>query len=59
MGYDIPVYIDGMDDKVGQMYAARPSRLYFVGKNGIVIHIGQLGLDPEKLENEIKKYLDQ
>jgi len=61
IGYEIPIYIDAMDDKAGQMYAARPSRLYFLGKEGTVLHVGDVGqndLGPDKLESKIKNYLE-
>ena len=41
---------------------ARPSRLYLVGKDGTVIHVGDVGqidLNPEKFKSAIKKYLEQ
>lgn len=62
LGYDIPIYVDDMDDKIGQMYAARPSRLYLVGRDGTVIHVGDVGqidLNPENFKSAIKKYLEQ
>ena len=62
IGYEISIYIDAMDDKIGQMYAARPSRLYLVGKEGSVIHVGNVGqidLNPEKFKSAIKKYLER
>ncbi len=57
-----PIYVDDMDDKIGQMYAARPSRLYLVGKEGSVIHVGDVGqidLSPGKFKSAIKKCLER
>ena len=58
--YDIPTYIDEMDDAVSKAYAAMPTRLYLIGLDGKVVYAGGLGpfgFKPKELESAIKKYL--
>jgi hypothetical protein len=56
----VPLYVDSMDDQVSQMYAAKPTRIYFIGKDGRVVYnpgIGPFGFNPDHLEKEIENYL--
>jgi len=56
----VPLYVDLMDDRVSQTYAAKPTRIYFIGKDGRVVYnpgIGPFGFNPDHLEAEIEKYL--
>ena len=55
--YEIPTYVDEMDDAVSKAYAAKPTRLYLIGLNGHVVYAGGLGpfsLKPEELGETIK-----
>ena len=56
----VPLYVDAMDDRVSQAYAAKPTRIYFIGRDGRVVYnpgIGPFGFSPDHLETEIEKYL--
>ena len=58
--YEIPTYVDEMDDAVSKAYAAKPTRLYLIGIDGRVVYAGGLGpfgFKPEELERAIKDYL--
>jgi hypothetical protein len=58
--YEIPTYVDTMDDTVNKTYAAYPTRLYLIGVDGKVAYAGGLGpsgLKPEELKAAIDKYL--
>lgn len=56
----VPLYVDEMDDAASRMYAAKPTRIYLIGRDGRVVYnpgIGPFGFSPEKLEFEIQEYL--
>jgi hypothetical protein len=56
----VPLYVDGMDDRVAQLYTARPTRIYFIDREGRVVYnpgIGPFGFSPEHLEPVIREYL--
>ncbi len=58
---DMLVYVDDMDNSVDNTYVAWPTRVYFIDKEGRVKYdsgLGPYGLSPEKLENELKVYLN-
>lgn len=58
--YEIPTYVDEMDDAVNKAYAAKPTRLYLIGLDGRVVYAGGLGpfgFKPPELENTIVEYL--
>ncbi len=58
--YGVRTYIDDMDDKVNETYAAWPTRLYLIGLDGKVVYAGGLGpydFRPAKLKKAIKGYL--
>ncbi len=58
---EIPLYVDKMDDRVKNLYTSRPTRIYFISKEGRVIYnpgIGPYSFNPDYLEPEIKKYLE-
>ena len=60
--YDIPTYVDEIDDVVNQAYAAIPTRLYLVGLDGRVVYaggMGPFGFKPTELGEAIEKYLSQ
>ena len=56
----VPLYVDSMDNRVSQTYAAKPTRIYLIGKDGRVVYnpgIGPFGFSPDHLEVEIEKQL--
>ncbi|MCP4137040.1 MAG: hypothetical protein GY754_39090 [bacterium] len=58
--YKIPLYVDGMHDRVSKLYAGKPTRLYLVGADGRVIYAAGTGpydFFPRKLEKAIELYL--
>ncbi len=58
--YEIPTYVDEMEDAVSKTYAARPTRLYLIGLDGRVVYpgaLGPFGFKPAELEEAIVKYL--
>ncbi len=58
--YEIPTYVDEMDDAVSKAYAAKPTRLYLIGLDGRVAYAGGLGpfgFKPPELEEAIVEYL--
>lgn len=60
--YSIRTYVDEMDDRVNEAYAAWPTRLYLVGADGKVEYAGGLGpfgFKPAELGKAINEYLTQ
>lgn len=58
--FGIRTYVDEMDDKVNDAYAAWPTRLYLIGLNGEVVYAGGLGpwaFKPVALKSAIDRYL--
>ena len=58
--YDIPTYVDEMDDAVNKAYAAYPTRLYLIGLDGRVVYAGGLGpfgFKPAEIQAAIEEYL--
>ncbi len=58
--YGINTYVDEIDDTVSKAYAAKPTRLYLVGLDGMVVYasgLGPYGFKPRELKNAIDKYL--
>lgn len=58
--YGIRTYVDEMDDRVNEAYAAWPTRLYLVGTDGKVEYAGGLGpfgYKPKELGEALEKYL--
>ena len=56
----VPLYVDGMDDRVSALYAAKPTRIYFLDEEGRVVYnpgIGPFGYNPDHLEEVIKDHL--
>ena len=59
---DVRTYVDDMDDAVNNAYAAWPTRIYLVGKDGKVVYAGGMGpydFKPAKLKTAIESYLEQ
>lgn len=60
--YGIRTYVDEMDDAVSKAYAAKPTRLYLVDREGRVVYAGGLGpygFKPAELKEAIETYLSQ
>jgi len=60
--YDIPTLVDDMDDSVNRAYAALPTRLYLVGKDGRVAYAagkGPFGFKPNELKSAIEVMLEE
>ena len=58
--YGIRTYVDEMDDAVNKAYAAAPTRLYLVGRDGNVVYAGGLGpfgFKPKELGKAIEDCL--
>ncbi len=58
--YGIRTYVDEMDDAVNKAYAAWPTRLYLVGRDGRVAYAGgpgPYGFKPRELGAAIEAYL--
>ena len=56
----VPLYVDGMDNGVAELYTARPTRIYLIDREGRVIYnpgIGPFGFNPEHLGAAIDEYL--
>ena len=51
--YGIRTYVDDMDDTVNKAYSALPTRLYLIGKDGIVDYA--LPLDPSQVKKKCPK----
>ena len=59
--YGVRTYVDEMDDAVNKAYAAWPTRLYLIDKEGKVAYAGGLGpwgFKPSALGNAIQGLLD-
>lgn len=57
----VPLYVDLMDNAVSASYAAKPTRIYLIGKDGRVIYnpgIGPFGFNPDHLDLEIERHLE-
>ena len=60
--YGIRTYVDEMDDAVNKAYAAWPTRLYLIGKDGRVVYAAGLGpfdFFPAKLRAAIEAHLSE
>ena len=58
----VPLYVDQMDNRVAQLYTSRPTRIYFIDREGKVIYnpgIGPFGFNPDHLEPVIERYLSE
>ena len=60
MAHGIRTYVDEMDDRAMEAYAAWPERLYLIGEDGRVEYRGEPGpegFDPSELERAIRMAL--
>lgn len=58
----VPLYVDLMDNRVAELYTSRPTRIYFIDREGRVIYnpgIGPFGFNPNHLEPVIERYLSR
>jgi hypothetical protein len=56
----VPLYVDQMDNRVATLYTARPTRIYFIDRDGKVVYnpgIGPFGFSPDHLEPVIREHL--
>lgn len=52
----IPLVVDGVDDRVGNLYSGMPDRLYLISREGRVVYKGgrgPFGFKPGELEQSI------
>jgi hypothetical protein len=62
LDFDIRTYVDEMDDRMNEAYAAWPTRLYLIGLYGKVVYASGLGpwaFKPEALKRAIDQYLEE
>ena len=60
--FGIKTYVDEMNDSVNKAYAAWPTRLYLINKEGMVIYAGGLGpfgFKPGALKQAIAEYITE
>lgn len=60
LGGIVPLYVDTIANRVNELYTARPTRIYFIGRDGRVLYdsgIGPFGFSPERLELVIEEHL--
>jgi Iodothyronine deiodinase/EF hand len=59
----LPLAVDGMDDRVGNLYSGMPSRLYVIGRDGRIVYKsgrGPFGFKTAEMEQSlIMQLLDQ
>jgi hypothetical protein len=61
LGYELPLAIDGMDNRTEAAYAAWPERLYVVAKGGRIAYrggLGPFGFDTEELERALARIVE-
>ena len=61
LGLDIPVLVDGMDDRVATRYSGTPSRLYLIDREGKIAYKGgraPFGFKPAELEQSLLLLLE-
>ena len=60
LDYEVPTFVDDMDDAVNKAFAAWPTRLYLIGIDGRVVYAGGMGpfnFKPAEFKAEIEIYL--
>ncbi len=56
----IPLVVDSIDDRVGNLYSGMPDRLYLIGRDGRVLYKGgrgPFGFKPGELEQSLIMHL--
>ena len=51
--YDVPLVVDGMDNRANDLYAGWPERFYVVDAGGVIVYKGKtgpFGYHPEEVE---------
>ncbi len=59
---EIPVYVDTMDNLVGELYAAKPTRIYLLDTEGKVVYnpgFGPVSFNAERLAEQIEALLSK
>lgn len=57
-GWDLPIAVDGMDDRANEAYAGWPERLYVIDETGHIVYKGKpgpFGYHPEEVEDWLAK----
>jgi hypothetical protein len=60
--YGVKTYVDEIDDRVSKAYAAWPTRLYLIDKEGLVTYAGgpgPFGFKPGELKTAIQTHLEK
>ena len=60
LSYGVRTYVDTIDDAVNKAYAAWPTRLYLIDKEGVVNYAGALGpggFKPKEFSKAIQSHL--
>ena len=60
--YGVKTYVDEMDDPVNKTYAAWPTRLYLIGKDGRVVYAGgpgPFGFKPAEFRTALQTHLGE
>jgi hypothetical protein len=56
----MPLVVDTLDDRVGNLYSGMPDRLYLISRDGRVVYKGSrgpFGFKPSELEQSIITHL--
>jgi hypothetical protein len=56
LNYSMPLLVDGIDDRVGNLYSGMPARAYVIGLDGIVTYQsgrGPFGFKPGEMEQSL------
>ncbi|MDC8002467.1 redoxin domain-containing protein [Aureisphaera galaxeae] len=59
---EIPVYVDAMDNHVGELYAAKPTRIYLLDEEGKVVYnpgFGPVSFNADRLAEQIEALLSK
>jgi hypothetical protein len=60
--YDLPLALDGMDNRAEAAYSAWPERLYVVDAGGRIAYrgtVGPFGFDPQEMERALGALLER
>jgi Iodothyronine deiodinase len=52
-GYNVPLAVDGLDNRANVLYAGWPERFYIVDEHGVIVYKGKpgpFGYHPEEVE---------
>ncbi len=51
--YEVPLFVDPMDNRANALYAGWPERFYIIDERGVIVYKGKpgpFGYDPEEVE---------